>query len=258
MAPNINSDYESLWPVIAGKTLPPGLKPNIGVLSDSTSWVYAVKRECVNRAVYYNGPCPTTVSSGGLQASEMIASGASAIPIVGGVLAGIFSNIGAIVAHHAVAVKNEQDAECQVSAITAQLIPQIDAAVAAGQISAEQGVAAHLQVVQKCKAIIAPVAGVGDSTHPCNAGCVFGYFLDALQYLAEVYYMDLASGNLATAPQTYSATSPASVGLAQVFGSPEIQSVLGSPSAGVASTPPWNIIIIGLLVLAALLYFARR
>jgi hypothetical protein len=276
MAPNINTNYESLWPSIASKTLPPGLKPNIGTLSDSTSWIFAIKRDAVARQVIYEGPCTGAQAIGSAQASiqatNAFAQGASAIPIVGGFAGGIASVIEGIFAHHATAVRNEQEAECMINQITAQAIPQIDAAVESGNITVAQGIAYHAQIVAQCKSVLRPVSGVGNSSHPCNAGCVYGYALDALQYFAEVYYMDLSPlGPGATAPQTYSPASSASIGksiIDTLFPPPGPPVYAGSPiqpNSLVSLNPPvvpgsfpWGFALFAVAALGVVIYLVKQ
>jgi hypothetical protein len=219
--PNINTDYEALWPVIALRHTPPGPSGDC-VAPRGTPWSGAwVKQLCVARNVYYAGTCSpestqsvlnsagittkvvSTAGQAGVTVGSMVAAGATAIPIIGLAVGAISSIIGAIVAHHAQAVVNEQQAECSVVAICQGAIPTIDQAVYSGQITAQQGIAAHQQVVTQCKAILAPVTGAGSGGHPCNAGCCFGYWLDCLQDFATTYYVDLAPPAVApvSAPQ---------------------------------------------------------
>lgn len=284
MAPNINTDFENLWNQIASKTLPPGLKPNIGVLSDPTSWVYAIKRDAVTRRVYYTGTCTGQEAIQSAQtgsfalgvsgqaadtAASMIAKGSNAIPIIGSAVSAFTSIISSIIQHHAIAVRNEQQAECAVAQITAETIPQIDAVVASGQLTAQQGIQAHAQMVSQCKQILAPVSGVGDASHPCNAGCVFGFALDGLQMFAEVYYMELTplSTTAPVAPATWSATPPNSTQKAFTdYAVPPSGSPVMLPDGSMAvlapgSNPtgfPWGFLLFSILALGVVIYFVRE
>jgi len=208
--PNINTDYENLWPLIALRHTPPGPATDCAIPTWGAAWV---KQLCVARSVYYKGTCAGqaaaqsagqaaqitgVASQAGVTAVDMIAKGSSAIPIVGAAVGIVDSIVGAILAHHVQAVANEQQAECAVLQITAQGIPTIDKAVYTGQLTAQQGIDAHSRIVAQCKSILAPVSGAGSGGHPCNAGCCFGYWLDCLQDFAETYYVDLAPHPTAT------------------------------------------------------------
>jgi hypothetical protein len=244
--PNLNTDYESLWPLIALQTMPPGPPTDCGIPTWGGPWIKTV---CLLRSIYYKGPCTAqAIQSIGIGASNagaelniggqaaaigtktaltttgMIAAGSAAIPVIGLGISAITSLIGAIFAHHAQAVQNEQEAECQVLQLTQQAIPQIDQAVFSGQITAAQGIALHLQVVNQAKSIEAPVSGQGSGGHPCNAGCCISHQLDALQAFAQVYYQDLSPAS--QQPKT-TAAAPGSV--------PTQGGTVSSPSSSLSS-----------------------
>ena len=255
---DINSYPDSFWTGIAARHNPetqmgsaPGDCGPVRGQPWSGAWV---KSFVINRSVYYVGSCTGQQAIQSAQQNisftNAIAQGAGAIPGVGGII-GI---IDSLFQHHAIAVQNEQAAECQIKQLTAQYIPQIDAAVANGQISAQQGIAAHLQLVNQCKAISAPVAGVGSGGHPCNAGCCFNYFLDCLQDFAETYYMDLTplSATQPVSPGTWSPTPSNSTQSAIVDG---VAPPSGSPF--VSTSFPMSYILIALLGLVVVIWLIK-
>lgn len=136
-----------------------------------------------------------------------MASAIAQVPGVGSLLSAIFQ-------HHAQAVATEQAVSCQVSQIADQAIPQIDAAVRSGQISAAQGVAALEQVSNQLHQMLGTISGAGSAGHPCNAGCCYGHVLDAHVEFARTYYMDISplSSAAAVNPATYAPLAPASTG----------------------------------------------
>jgi hypothetical protein len=233
MGGNINFDYESLWPIIAAKNIPPG-PPTDCVAKGDTWGASSVKAVVVSRGIPYSGSCTGQEALRSAQQTGMIAGGASqtaislashfaqagsslasAIPIVGSIVSAFTSIFSSITQHHATAVANEQQAACEISQLAGQTIPQIDAAVRSGQITAQQGIDLMDKLVAQCKEILVPVTGAGSGGHPCNAGCCYQHQLDCHADFARSYYMDISPITAAaTPPATYAPAAPASTGAA--------------------------------------------
>lgn len=224
--PTIIAKYASLWPILQSKYAGAGPLADCG--NTATNFANGIS----SRQLYYGGTCggPSGPSAG------MIASGVAgqvggAIPVVGSIVQSLASVFSAISAHHATAVANEQAAICYVVSQFNQYLPQIDNAVASGQITAQQGIDAVTQLCSALKQTLAPISGVGRGGHPCNAGCCFGLELDAHAEFVQHFYPDLSplyAAPAPSAPNTNSYIGPVQTG--------------GGTSALVLSTAPAGIV----------------
>lgn len=202
--PAIISRYASLWPILQSKYA------GSGPLTDCGNTAANFASGISSRQLYYGGTCGPSGPSGsqiasgvGAQAGSALATlgkAGSAVPVVGSIVESLASVFSAITAHHATAVANEQATICYVVQQFNQYLPQIDSAVANGQITAQQGIDAVTQLCATLKQALAPISGVGRSGHPCNAGCCFGLELDAHAEFVQHFYPDLSPLYAAPAP----------------------------------------------------------
>lgn len=209
--PTIIAKYASLWPILQSKYA------GSGPLTDCGNTAQNFAGGISSRQLYYGGTCGPSGPSGGLIASGVAgqAGGAlaafgkagSAVPVVGSIVESLASVFSAITQHHTQAVANEQQTICYVVQQFNQYLPQIDNAVASGQISAQQGIDAVTQLCSTLKQALAPVSGVGRSGHPCNAGCCFGLELDAHAEFVQHFYPDLSPNYSAPAPSAPNSNS---------------------------------------------------
>jgi hypothetical protein len=98
-------------------------------------------------------------------------------PIVGGVVmaaGGILDLIGAITAHHAQAVTNEQTILCQAVPAANAALAQVMTDVQSGTYSAAQGAQYLAQIVSAFKSAVAPI------TKSCNEACGLTKELEAI------------------------------------------------------------------------------
>jgi hypothetical protein len=190
----------SAWVVAAvAQSKPPGVNAT-----------YAIACEACLRArgiLYYHstpGDCGAPSSIPGVAAPQIaglsgsaaggIASGLGAAGIIGGaatlgITTAISVGVGAIegiFAHHAEAVKNEQNTICAVMNYFNPLITRIDAAVKSGVLSPDAGCAALTQI---CQTAINGLAGIMQT---CNAACYYRGMLQAHIYFAKNYYPAIA------------------------------------------------------------------
>ena len=121
---------------------------------------------------------PQIVGLGGSAGSGAVAGlGAAGIlagPATLGITAAISVGVGvleSIIGHHGAAVANEQATICAVMNYFNPLIRQIDAAVAGGSISSDEGITYLQQVVNSAK------SGLNAIRKVCNAACFYQGFL---------------------------------------------------------------------------------
>jgi hypothetical protein len=145
----------------------------------------------------------------------------SGIPIVGSILS-LFGSFGA---HHAQAVATEQATICQVAANANQGIPQLDAMVRSGQISAQDGIMYMGQAMQKLLEMLATIQ------KDCNAACVYASVVRAHADFAKIYYPDI--GQTTGAGQLSSASSLSSL----------------IPGASSGSLPIWLLLAAAVIIL---------
>lgn len=256
---------QSFWQSILSASQPAGPQP-----ADCSWTVNFICCHLVARGLIYwrnkPGDCGTQNASGTvapLVGKEVSGSLALATGITGAVVgatatatialgaatAGIgllLAPILAIVEHHAAAVQNEQNTICTVAGQANQAIPQIDALVRSGQITAAQGLAALKQVITNLKLGLNPVSGQGSSGHPCNAGCCYQAVCDAHVLFAATYYNDIAPVPVMQPPTSYQVTAPASTAAAQedlavvqgVAGATGSPVIVGSPVRTIVLSTP--------------------
>lgn len=173
----------------------------------------------------------------GIGAGGFAAAGTLASAILGPATLGIGLLIGpllGIIEHHAQAVATEDSTICGVANAVNQVIPQIDTAVASGTITAQQGISAMQSLVAQMSTALNKIAGPGDATHPCNAGCVWISLLKTHLDFAGQFYMDLSPLIPPAAPGAYTPqAASAGVIAAQVDNNPNQATPMyaGSPSA---------------------------
>jgi hypothetical protein len=195
--PIIIAKYANLWPILQSKYA------GAGPLTDCGNTAANFANGISSRQLYYGGTCSgqsgpsATMIGAGVagQAGSLLSSATklgSAVPVVGSIVESLASVFSAISAHHATAVANEQAAICYVVGQFNQYLPQIDNAVASGQITAQQGIDAVTQLCSALKQTLGPISGVGSGGHPCNAGCCFGLELDAHAEFVQHFYPDLS------------------------------------------------------------------
>jgi hypothetical protein len=138
---------------------------------------------------------------GGLGAAGVI-SGPATLGI-GTAISFAVAGIEDIFQHHAQAVANEQSTICNVAGYFNPLLKQIDSAVASGQITDQEGIAAIRQISDQA------IAGLQSIYKPCNAACVFQAILRAHKDFVGYYYPILSPRTTFTAqapgqaPSTY-------------------------------------------------------
>lgn len=207
--------YTQLIATITARNSPPGPATDCNWSTDSTMIHLAL------RGLFYQGPCGQerlgtagALVGGGLGTVSSITSNpafaanpvGAAVSIGSGIVGSVLS---IFTAHHVAAVRTEQSTICAVSDAANQGIPQIDAAVASGQISAAEGIDAMSQLVQQLKNALSQISGVGSPGHPCNAGCCFQHILDCHLDFAQYYYVDISPMPTLNRPGQLNYDSPA-------------------------------------------------
>lgn len=133
-------------------------------------------------------------------ASDFASTGlGSAIPIIGPILSLGIAAIMGIIKHHEEAVATEDSTICTVANAVNQTIPTLDSAVVSGAISPGQAIQAMVSFVQQMKNALLRISGVGDPSHPCNAGCVWQSLLDMHVDFANTFYVDVSPMKIAPA-----------------------------------------------------------
>jgi hypothetical protein len=113
-------------------------------------------------------PLPGSCAGGGTGVvSAVVKVGASAVPVVGGIVSAL---TGIFTAHHAQAVKTEQQVLCAAEPDANNFLRGIDSAVAQGQITMDQAAAALDQGYQN---YLQEVSGIIKTGSKCNAACVY-------------------------------------------------------------------------------------
>jgi hypothetical protein len=178
-------DYAAIINAAKPSAVPGGAgQPGYGFLCEACLRARAI--------LYYKsspGDCGTTppaqatpneaASVGGSLASSAL----SFIPGVGAIIGAIEG----IFAEHAQAVANEENTLCSVSTNATAAIKQIDAAVAGGQITPAQGIAAMQQVVTTANQGLATIEKT-----PSDAAAYYVGVMQAQAGFAQIYYPALA------------------------------------------------------------------
>jgi hypothetical protein len=113
-------------------------------------------------------PLPGSCAGGGTGVtSALLRTGESAVPVVGNILSAL---TGIFTAHHAQAVKTEQQVLCAAEPDANNFLRGIDSAVAQGQITTDQAAAALDQGYQN---YLQEVSGIIKTGSKCNAACVY-------------------------------------------------------------------------------------
>lgn len=197
-------------------------------------------------AGYLNMPLPALCSGGrppGMIAPALIntASGVAmkfvgpafgAGPIVGGiVLAGALLTkvFGAILGHHAAAIKKEQSILCAAVPAANDALAMIDQVLAAGQATPQQAIDALDGVVSGFSQATSSIRKGSDpmSSGECNAACVWLSALRAVVARKKSQYQDLV-----VAQSQQAATLPGQIAAA-ITGGGNFQSLLPWAAAGV-------------------------
>jgi len=139
-------------------------------------------------SVVRQSPNSTMLASSGIRSAASV----DPEPISGSILAGVAFITGIFGAHHAQAVKTEQATLCDVTKKANAAIPQIDAMVASGTISAQDGISymdsSMQQLIQEC----------GTIRKDCNAACVISSALQAHMDFARYYYPRIGASGTTT------------------------------------------------------------
>jgi len=158
---------------------------SVGATSKDWTLCFAVAAMKARRLIYFRsipGDCGTKNLSlpgqtiGELAASQLTGQAASLDPepISKGILSGISSIVGIFGAHHAAAVKNEQDTNCAVSTGYNQAATSIEQAVIQGLMPPDQASALIGQVAAQLDPVLAAI------TKQCNVSCGMRLALKAL------------------------------------------------------------------------------
>jgi hypothetical protein len=216
--------YDSLWQIIGDRNAPSDRR---GCSWDS----YGILVTLVARRILYYKKTPgdcgstTTVSPSNLATGLKygglgIGTASSVSTLALGATAGLSVGLGVatagvglilapimgILQHHQQAVANEQATVCAVATASAQAIPQVDALVKSGQITAKQGIDAMTLVVQQLTTALQPIL------KGCNAACCYIAELNAHLDFARIYYMDISpSQSPVTSPAAYTGLKPGSI-----------------------------------------------
>lgn len=131
---------------------------------------------------------------------------AAAIPVVGGIIAGVGVVVGiisTILNHHTAAVRQEQELGCAAIAAFNNAMSVIDQAAQSGQMRPQDAIAGLDALLSKVSAFVAPAV----KHNPCNANCELLVEMRAMVNYRKSVYADLASGALQV--QSGSASVPA-------------------------------------------------
>jgi hypothetical protein len=148
-------------------------------------------------------PLPTSKTSGvgaqlGIQSTQIASTAGLTALETAGILSGpatlgIGAAVGFAIAgvedllqHHSVAVANEQNTLCFITGNMNATIPKIDAAVASGLITPDEGTSLIKQLVQQMRPALQTIEQV------CNAACVYSGVLNGHVAFAPVYYKQIA------------------------------------------------------------------
>lgn len=194
------------------------------------------------------GDCGTPVRTGvsGRQAAVSAIGGAAAFdpePFSKTALSIVDSIAGIFTAHHAQAVKTEQQTICDVALKLNSIIPQLDAMVVNGQITAQDGIGKMDQATQ------AAIQELGSIKKDCNAACVFTSVCQAHADFARTVYPQLGSGAVAAGTSALALPDESSVNT-NPFGV-QLAKIPQAPS----STYLW-LGVAALLILAIVVIFA--
>jgi len=235
----------------------------------------------------------TAISSiGGSSSLGFAAAGTALSSVLGFASLGaglVLAPLLAIVQAHAQAVQKEQSTICGVVNAFNTTVPLIDQSVGTGSITAAQGIAALQQFFSGLYGTLSSIAGAGDSSNPCNAGCEFQSVLKTHLDFASQFYMDLSPNAVPAAapgaytPQTASAGvvqaqvvaavpsggSPVAVNspstsVPQVAGAGTFSSLNVVPTNGFGTTPPVTpttnpllLLVLGAAAVWALIVFSK-
>ncbi len=159
-------------------------------------------------------------------------SALGSIPVIGGIIASIF---GDIFAEHTQAVQAEQTNICNVTQAANAAIYSIDAAVAAGQITAAQGIAAMQQTVAQLIAQLQQTAKTATD--------------------ASVYFQGFLRAHLDFANEFYPAIAPAGISSVSGIVAKVKSALVGITGANATSTES---IVVLLAIVALIVYLVRR
>lgn len=173
----------------------------------------------------------------GLSTGLAVAGVASAIaaPVTFGasLLVGLF---GSIFAHHAQAVRVEQQTVCAAVPAAADSLTAIDQAVKSGTITPSQAITALQSLQSSFEAQVAGIIKMSNSA--CNAACIWVKQLEAIVLKKSADYEDMQTMGQAAALPAVSGSAAA------------IQTTTGQISSDLATVPTW-----GWLAAAAVLFF---
>jgi hypothetical protein len=186
----------------------------------------------------------TAAGIGILAATHSTLIAAGAIPVIGAVIAGagvVISIVDMIIAHHAAAVKLEQQLGCAAIAASNNAISLIDQAVANGQMRPADAAAGLDALYQKVAAYVAPAV----KHNPCNANCTMLIELKAIVLFKKSQYLAMAAQQKSTPvvsspapaqPVTSSAGAPAQPGTGSSGSGPSPAPAVSSGSTLVLPT----------------------
>jgi len=178
------------------------------------------------------GGLALTGLSTGFAVAGVAASIAAPITMGASLLVGLF---GSIFAHHAQAVKIEQQTVCAAVPAASDSLKAIDQAVQAGTITPAQGIQALQSLLSAFSSQVAQIIKLDDSH--CNAACVWVKQLQAIVLKKSSDYEDMQSvQQVAALPAASSSAATA-------------QTATGLASSDLSSIPTW-----GWLAAAAVLF----
>jgi hypothetical protein len=108
----------------------------------------------------------------------------------------------ALIQHHGIAVQNEDNTICSVAGAATSVIPQIDNAVAAGTITAQQGIQAMTSLVTSLK------TSLNSILHGCNAACCYQALLSMHLDFANTFYPAISPTTMSIQPANPGAFTP--------------------------------------------------
>lgn len=181
----------------------------------------------------------------GVQVGAAIAGASAALaPVTLGIslaITGIVAIFSTILGHHQKAVQKEQATECALVPAANNYLTIIGQAVAGGQATPQQGIAALQSLLSDFKTNISSI--MKNSSGSCNAGCVIYKMLQAIVAYQSSVFQDMITA-AAVAAAAAAATAPTATA---ATGSGVVSSVANSISSAVAATglPTWAPWVIG-------------
>lgn len=177
----------------------------------------------------------------GLALQAVSAAGLAAGPLTAGIsiaVASVVAIFSTIFSHHAQAVAKEQAAECALVPAANNYLNIIQQAVASGQQTPAQGIAALQSLQSDFESQISSV--MKNTSSSCNAGCVIYKMLEGIVAYQTSVFQDLAAAQSAQPAVTSgNASTPGVVNSGSTLTLPASTTAAAATAAAASSSTSW-------------------